>query len=137
MQRLLVAVSLVLFVAACFAPALSFRVYSSDPARYTIEVNRGGNILFIGWMGVLVGQVAWVANPPWVLGIGLLFFERIKGARILLTLAALLALSTLRLYRSEMPYDEGGVTKMLLQAPLLGFYLWLSSIVLALVAAFV
>jgi hypothetical protein len=137
MQRLLIAGSVLLFAAACFAPALSFRVYSSDPERYTIEVNRGGNILFIGWMGVLVGQVAWVANPVWVLGIGFLFFERIKGARILLTLAVLLALSTLRLYRSEMPYDEGGVTKMLLHAPLVGFYLWLSSIGLAVVATFI
>ena len=134
-RPVLIASSILLYVTAAFLPALTFRVFSDSPAQFSLENHRGYNLLLLGGLTLLVGFPAWLANPLWAAGIIALLRHRVIGARMLLGGAVLLALVSLTLFRHRLPHDEAGVTKMLLQRPLIGFYLWLSSIVLALIAA--
>jgi len=134
-HRLLLALSAICFVCACFSPALSFRIFSSNPAEYHLETQRGGNYLLIGWLGLLVGQFAWFANPCWLGGSLLLLWGRPVIARVLMGVALIFALTTFTLRGKQLPHDEGNVTQMVLQSLLPGFYLWTAAIVLALLSA--
>ena len=137
MPQLLLLLSALLYLAACCTPALTFRIYSDDPARFTLETQRGIKLLGTGWMALLFGHVAWLANPAWIAGGVYLLRGDLVKARLWSAISVALALVTLQLYRKWLPRDEGGVMKALLHAPRVGFCLWLASMVTALIAALV
>ena len=129
-HRLFIGFSVFLYLAACVAPCLEV-TQKSDP------VWPGWQILLMGWLGVLVGQFAWLANPLW-LG-GLIFFALRKWtvALILSGLAILPTFNTLTMFVTELPADEGGMNTFHLVRLRIGFYLWLASLAVLFVGAFV
>lgn len=118
----------ILFFLACVFPALEFRRNENG-----IETWPGFQILIIGWMGMLIGQFAWFANP-FLLGAALsLFLKRRRACVICAGLALLISLHTFALFGTTVPADEGGVGKLFLQRVREGTWLWLASIVVMLV----
>src|SRR5688572_10303070 len=72
MARFIVlAVSLALFGVACASPTLIFLRNGT-----TEETWAGYMVLFLGWMGPLVGQFAWYANPLLLLGMITFVFRK-------------------------------------------------------------
>lgn len=135
-QALLIA-SVVIFVAACLCPALDFRVFTSDPQDYRVVTDRGGNLLLLGWWGVLAGVPAWLANPCWVASVVAEYWHHPALALGLSVAALLLASSTFRLRRKAVARDEGGVSQALLLRPRIGFALWLAAMALVAAASFI
>jgi hypothetical protein len=135
LHHLLLALSPLCFVAACFLPALRFRVFSDDPARSRLESDRGVSLLLLGWLTVIMYYPTWLANPLWLGGCIDLLRGNSHRARILLVLALVASFTTVIFRWKSLPRDEGGVMKGVIQAPLIGFYLWEASIVLALASA--
>jgi hypothetical protein len=72
-QRLAVTGLIVLiYLVACCCPALTFdNYYSGNTAPQSTETWFGWTTLLLGWLGILVGSVAWLAN--FVLGLTLIF----------------------------------------------------------------
>lgn len=125
----IIGICLLLFVLACATPCLEMS-HKSDPVWY------GLRILVLGWMGILVGQFAWLANPLWVVGLCLLAFRKWSAAAIVSGLSLLFALNTLALFVMPLPADEASVNKTSLVQFRIGFYFWLASLVLLFAKAF-
>lgn len=116
-----IGISLLCYAAACVSPCL-------EMFKQGVDVWYGARILVIGWLGLLVGQFAWLANPLWAVGLLFLTLRRPTIALIASALALLLALQTFMLFGMPLPGDEGGVTKLELLRLRYGFYLWLASL---------
>ncbi len=117
-MKFAVPASLVLFVIACWLPALSWR----DGTIMT-----GLHALAVGWSGIFAGVVPWYANLLWVLSMLAMFLRRPLGVSIGF-MAVGLALSTLFYIGHEVPGDEGGVTKTAITHVLPGCYCWIASV---------
>jgi hypothetical protein len=117
---------LALFLVACAAPALEFL----DTNAKSLNVMQGFQILLMGWMGVFVGQLAWFANPLFALGLLLLSLRRRTAALVCGTGAMLAAGDTFVLFSQQLPANEGGVGKLILQHLRAGFYFWAAALVL-------
>jgi hypothetical protein len=93
--------------------------------------------LLLGWLGILVGSIAWLAN--FFLGLTLVFL--LTGLRwsslICSTLTLLVSLDFFPLFYAKIPADEGGVGQAVLQAPEIGVWLWFASIATAFAAALI
>lgn len=74
--------SLTLLVIACSLPALIFKRSGGD-----LEVWSGAKTLLLGWMGILVKQMAWYANPVMCLSLIFLLFRRWLTAAIIALMA--------------------------------------------------
>jgi hypothetical protein len=123
---------LAFFLTACACPALVFKnTNGSTEAMY------GFSVLVVGWLGILVGQVAWYAN--FVIGLSLIFllFRRWLTAALLALVAVAIAADTLLLFSKEIPADEGGVNKMYLVHIGPGFYFWVASMLVVVVGAII
>jgi len=125
-----VGASVLCFAAACALPCLEMS-QKSDPVWY------GLRILVLGWMGILVGQFAWLANPLWAFGLVAVAFRKWTLALVMLGLSLLFALNTLLLFGISLPADEGNVNHTSLVRLRIGFYLWLASIGILFYRAFV
>ncbi len=123
-----VALSVALFVLACVTPCLEMS-RKSDPVWY------GLRILSLGWLGILVGQVAWFANPLWLISVLLLASRKWIAAIIFSGLALLVAANTLLLFVMPLPADESGMNKTSLERFRIGFYCWLASLAVPFVRA--
>lgn len=134
-HRVLLIVAVMLYGAACFSPALSFRVFTESPAAYKLEHLSGGALLVLGWLGLIQGQWAWLANPLLLAGWMLLLFRRPRAALAVAVLALAVACLTFTAKGQQFPHDEGDVSHMSLLRPLFGFYLWAASIALTVLAA--
>jgi hypothetical protein len=126
--------AVILFGAACLSPALAFRVFTNTPVVYKLERMSGGAVLALGWFGVLRGQWAWSANPLAMLGWAFLLFGRRRIALATLAISVAVAFTTFAARRQQFPHDEGDVTHMTLDRPLIGFYLWVASLALMFIA---
>lgn len=116
------ATSLFLYLAACVLPCLEF-----DTATGDHEVWYGFSLLLQGWMAVLVGQTAWMANPLWLLAM-IFFVLRRWTISITCSLAGIfLAGITFLLFRQKVATDLDGVI-IPLQQPKIGVYVWLLSL---------
>ena len=124
--------SLVLFVAACCLPAVEFRKNAAGSVVWF-----GGEALAMGWLGVLLGQFAWLANPLLVFSGPLLALRLRLPAIACAGLAVLFSLNTFVLFGMEVPGDEAGVNKLYLQALREGAWLWFGSLGVMLTGAFV
>ena len=123
-RKYFLAISVVLYVVACNLPALEFRRNEAGT-----DVWYGGQAAGIGWLGIFVGQVAWFANPLWLLAGVLLFAGRPKWSMACSCLALLLSLDTWSLYDQVLAGDEGGVSKLYLRRIREGTYVWLASFI--------
>lgn len=123
---------LAFFLIACACPALLFRHTGG-----TIDVWEGGKALGLGWMGLLVGQFAWCANPVMVLSLIFLLFRRWLAATILALVALAIAANTLLLFSQEIPADEANTYKLRLEHLGIGFYFWVASMIIVVVGAFI
>jgi hypothetical protein len=117
------------YIVACCCPALSFdKYYPGDNAPQSGESWFGWTALLLGWLGILVGSVAWLAN--FVLGLTLIFL--ICGLRwatlVSSAVTVLLSLDFFPLFWANIPADEGGVGRAVLRPPDIGVWLWFASI---------
>ena len=115
----MILVSLVLYVTACALPAMVF-----DKQMW-----RGYEVLLGGWMGVFLGQFAWLANFFWWLGLVLAFLRRWFLTVATTALAFLIALDAFSFVGKTVPLDEAFVNTMIFKSYDIGFYFWLASIV--------
>ena len=125
--------AMLLYLASCLALALRFdRIERASDGPHLVK---GWEAALLGWQGIFLGNLGWIANP--ILLIGLVFALRgsWRPAAVCAGLALLLALDTLRLVGKRVIADEGGVTHMVLSQLHAGFYLWIASIALVLVGS--
>jgi hypothetical protein len=115
-------ISLFFYAVALVLPALVFQS-ESDTSWLGIQV------LAIGWLGALVGQFAWLANIPLLIGAILLLCRRWIGTLVCMILATLLALHSFLLYQQKIPADEASTHYLVLAHLGIGFYFWLFSII--------
>jgi hypothetical protein len=122
LSRLLILLSLALFAASLFYPALLFKDHS--PVI-------GGEVLGWGWWGFMTGNFAWMANPVFLLCLILLWKREIGLARLFTACAIALGLHSYA--ATEWWFNEGFGT------PILGLgtalYIWMSSLVVLLLAS--
>jgi hypothetical protein len=123
---------LAFFLIACASPALVFITTGGST-----EVWEGAKVLGLGWMGMLVGQIAWCANPVMVLSLIFLLFRRWLAAAILTLVALAIAANTLLLFSQEIPVDEASTSKLRLEHLGIGFYFWVASMIVVVVGAII
>jgi len=71
-RSVVTAVIVLIYLVACCCPALTFdNYYAGNSAPQSTETWFGWTALLRGWLGILVGSVAWLAN--FVLGLTLVF----------------------------------------------------------------
>jgi membrane-bound ClpP family serine protease len=126
-----IAYSLVLFVTACCIPALEFQRNDTDR-----EIWSGGQALVLGLLGLLMGCLAWLANPLLLIAMTLLFMRYNIPAAVCATLALLISFNTWLVFSLPMPGDEGGASTMKLLKIREGTYVWMLSMAVVLIGAF-
>jgi hypothetical protein len=99
-----------IYILACCCPALRLdHYYPGSNTPQSSETWFGWTALFLGWLGIMVGSVAWLAN--FVLGLTVVFL--LSGLRwaslICSSLTVLLSLDFFPLFSAKIPTDEGGV----------------------------
>ena len=118
--QIAIATSIVLFAASLKMPAFLFQ--SHEPVK-------GFTLLVFGWLGIMTGDfLPWLANPAYALALTLIFLSWYRSALVVSGIALILAL--LSLLTREWMFDEGGGTFIVGHG--LGFYLWLTAILLLL-----
>jgi hypothetical protein len=120
-KRILLTAAAVAYVASLFLPG----ILTSSQALHGIY------ILWNGWMGPLVGEFAWYANPLFLLAAWLILRDRVNPARICAFLS--LALGLTSFFAKEWWFNEGSGTPI--QSLDLGFYVWLLSLTLMAMAS--
>jgi hypothetical protein len=126
-------VALLLYVAACAAPALEFD--QIENAARGPNIMKGYEAALLGWQALFVGNFGWVANLPFAVSLGFLLTGSWRPAAVCSGIALLLALDSLLLMGDRIIADEGGVTHMVLSRLHLGFYFWIASIAVALLGS--
>ena len=137
-RLVLVGVIATIYIVACCCPALRFdHYYPGDSSPQSSETWFGLTALVLGWLGILVGSLGWLANA----GLGLTLIFLLCGLRwaslISSLLASLISLDFFRLFSVKIPADEGGVGTLDLRLPEIGAWLWFASIAAALVASLI
>ncbi|WP_174975685.1 hypothetical protein [Burkholderia contaminans] len=122
----LLAISVLLYLVAMFTAP--FRTGAPAPHPWA----DGWQVLLMGWMGVLVGIYAWLANPL-VFAAWLLTAKRYRAQAVMLAgLALLFGMSFLS--QHQIAVDEAGnVEPVHLDA--IGYWCWLASFAVAVVGA--
>jgi hypothetical protein len=132
------AVIVVVYLVACCCPALTFdNYYSGNSTPQSTDTWFGWTALFLGWLGMLVGSVAWLAN--FVLGLTLIFLMcGLRWATLISSAATLLlSLDFFPIFSANIPADEGGVGRAVLRPPGVGVWLWFASLAAAFIGALV
>jgi uncharacterized protein YqgC (DUF456 family) len=125
-----VAASLLVYLVACFVPA----VYFDKPGQ---EPWPGVMTLILGAFALFEGQFAWLANPLLGVALLLLIFRQWVATAVVAGLAFLVSLDTLRLLGETVWLDEGGVNKAVATGLGPAFYLWIASMLVPLAGALV
>lgn len=129
LARLLVGVSILLFLASLTQNP--FRTASpNEPKGHYFG---GLALLLIGWVGVLGGIVAWLANPALLMA-WIFTFSRYRRVEAVVCSVAALGLALSFLSVKEMP-GETENAKIISYG--LGYRLWIGSIVMACVGSMV
>jgi hypothetical protein len=124
-RRLALGTPLCLFAIACVTPSIEL----GD--RWP-----GFGCVLLGWIAVLEGVPAWLANPV-VIAAWICLRQRFyRVAAALAAIAAVLALSTCMLFRREIVIADSGATAKLSSLDV-GFYLWMASMISVLAIALV
>ena len=129
----LAAAALLLYAGACATPALQFEQIENAARGPTIM--KGYEAALLGWQAFFVGNFGWLANLPFLVGLIFVLTGSLRPAAVCSGIALLLALDSLLLIGKRIIADEGGVTHMVLSRLHIGFYLWVSSILIALLGS--
>jgi hypothetical protein len=121
-MKILLFISLGLFVVACCLPALDFKQSTGKN-----DIMLGLRALAVGWSGIFAAIVAWYANPVWAFAIVIGFCRKPVICAVAGIVALLIALTTFSIVGRELPADEGNVNRMTVVRLLPGFYVWLAS----------
>ncbi|MBY8608269.1 MAG: hypothetical protein IOC39_27040 [Burkholderia sp.] len=122
----LLAASMLFYLVAMFTAP--FRTGAPDPHPWA----DGWQVLLTGWMGVLGGIPAWLANPL-VFGAWLMAVKRLRvQAAVLAALALLFGLSFLS--QHQIVVNEAGTVEPV-HLDAIGYWCWLASFGAALVGA--
>jgi hypothetical protein len=120
-RLVLVVVIAAIYIVACCCRALRLdHYYPGSDTPQSSETWSGSTALFLGWLGILFGSVAWLAN--FVLGLTLFFllFGLRWASLSCSALTLLLSLDLFPLFSAKIPADEGGVGQAILQSPEIG-----------------
>ena len=120
---MLVVVSLLIFVTALSFPAVGTCINGYGPHWF-----ENGNILFWGWAALLVGQIGWYANIPYVINAASITRNKNPRpahlvAQIVLLLIAILTL--LPSFGMELPHNEAWSEPLCSLGP--GFWMWVGA----------
>jgi len=132
------AVILLIYLVACCCPALTFdNYYSGNSTPQSTDTWFGWTALLLGWLGIAVGSVAWLAN--FVLGLTLIFLMcGLRWATLISSaVTVLVSLDFFPIFSARIPADEGGVGRAVLRQPEIGVWLWFASIAAAFVGAWI
>jgi hypothetical protein len=127
-----------IYLVACFCPALRMdKYYSGNSVPQSSETWFGWTALLLGWLGILLGSFAWLAN--FVLWLSLIFLlYGLRWATLISSgLTILISLDLFPLFWTNIPADEGGVGRAVLQPLEIGAWLWFASIAAAFVCAWI
>ena len=120
---MMIAMSLVLYIASFALPALRFTYNNGE-----VQIMDGLDVAFLGWAALLVYNFGWLANVAYLTGL----LWTLAGWWILALAfaitALLLALQSLMLFGVTLYADEAGVRKMSLTGLEPGFYAWVGAI---------
>ena len=130
-MRILLIVSLLLFVVACCIPSMEF---TGKPEGNTIMT--GATVLANGWAGLFSGVFGWYANPLWLLGLILAFIGKPKLGAASAVLAIAIACTTFSTFGKSIGTDEAGQNYIKLVRLLPGCYVWLASLAVVPVCLF-
>ncbi|WP_299870852.1 hypothetical protein [uncultured Cocleimonas sp.] len=134
-SQITISISEILSKVLLFLSALSFVISLFLPTFFTPDGDVIGIWVFIlGWMGIVVFQFAWYANPINILA--LLIFESRPRVSVLLSLLALVIASETFSFQ-EIPtglFSGIHAEKMYIKELGLGFYCWYLSQILFLFA---
>jgi len=87
----------------------------------------GWEALLFGWMGVLYGQFAWLANPLYAVALFCSAVARGRWVTLLSLGCVFIGVLTVTLFFTELPADESNVRKLRLQSLGPGAWLWMGS----------
>lgn len=133
--------SIILFLIACFTPALILHV----KARLGVAAGRwhgyrsvyGGNLLVsglaLGWFRL--NFTAFANLPLWLSWI-LFARRRFETSRLFAFVALAISIETLQLLVQPYLWDEGGTTQGYLTAPHIGFICWIGSMLIIAFASY-
>jgi len=125
-------VSVTLYFVSWFLPALEF---TGTKGTHDLKVMEGWECTYMGILGLAIGQFEALSNLALICS-GILLLERMWNAACFASgLALILALQTYSLFIIPVSFDEARVTQSVLSGLDIGFYLWLSSIVIVFVAS--
>jgi hypothetical protein len=122
------------YAVALFLPALDLSVHGYQGAQH-FEQFTGLSILKWAPIAMVYGNFAAIANPLLWLSWALFVSREFRGARTVSIFALLASLLTIQLIFKPLPLDEGGVNLAYLHYPLTGFFCWILSMVIVLVAS--
>jgi hypothetical protein len=139
----IVLLSLALYAAACFLPAVLLHTggyaYGKDLAASWRweghETLRGAELLFTGWFGLLLGNFAVLANPALWISWVLFWFRQDRGATVSSAAALLIAMLTFQLLVRPYYFDEAGAKRGYLERPEIGFLCWVASMAVILIGS--
>jgi hypothetical protein len=137
-RSVITAVMVLIYIVACCCPALTFdNYYPGNSTPQSTETWFGWTALFLGWLGILVGSVAWLAN--FVLGLSLIFLLcGVRWATLISGAVTILAsLDFFPILSANIPADEGGVGRAVLRPPGIGVWLWFASIAAAFIGSWI
>jgi hypothetical protein len=124
--------SIAMFIGACPLPALTFRGTAGGVDMLTWS---GLDCLGYTLLGPLAFQFEGLANLLLFAAIVALALRHPKAALILSLIALAPALETFTLFKTEVYLDEGGVKKAILTRLEPGFYLWMGSLLMIILAS--
>ena len=125
-------VSVTFYFVSWFLPALEFKGIKGS---HDLKMMEGWECTYMGILGLAIGQFEALSNLAFICS-GILLLERMwKAACISSGLALILALQTFALFITPISFDEARVTQSVLFSLDIGFYLWISSIVIVFVAS--
>jgi hypothetical protein len=122
-------ISVATYVASLFMPVFRFKDGMGSMS--------GGMCLAFGWTAVLYGVWGWCANP---FAFGSLIYSGLKIRNVAISLAVIgfvLGLTSLVMRNRYIPLDEANVKQGHVESFGPGFYVWLLSLVLVVVTAWV
>jgi hypothetical protein len=125
--------------------SISLLLYWRAGALPTLELARdnqravwsGLHVLLLGWLGLMLKQIAWYAKPLLLAAALALVLRKGVISALLAWLALIIAADTWRLFAQPIPADAGGVNQLLLPHLQIGYYCWLASIVSLLAGALI
>jgi cellulose synthase/poly-beta-1,6-N-acetylglucosamine synthase-like glycosyltransferase len=125
-------VSVTFYFVSWFLPALEFKGIKGTTE---LKVMEGWECTYMGLLGLAIGQFEAFSNLALICS-GILLLERMwKAAFIASGLALVLALQTFALFITPISFDEAHATQSVLSGLDVGFYLWISSIVIVFIAS--